>query len=378
MASERLLNAGHVCGDVRLPTDSKDSANMQPKKQHVLVLEAPRQVRLAEMPLPSPGPQDVVVKSLFSTFKHGSEMMAYFGRSPFAERTFNPHLRLFEARRQPGSFYPRPMGNMVVGTVEWAGSEVQDLERGQRVFAWAPISDVHVLPAGNVRALGDLLPQQALCIDPAVFALGGLIDGAIERSECVLVTGLGAIGLLVVQYCKSLGAKVLAASTFASRRKLAEAYDAAEIYDSGANDDLARLIKQRTGGVDAAIECSGSLANLSLAIRATRQCGRVVCIGFYGPADSSINLGEEFFHNRISLLASLPAHTWNNPVRGPSPLYAKDLQARVARDFQEAKITPCGILDPTVPFDEAHRAVRLIAEEPHRVVKVLLDHSPQH
>jgi threonine dehydrogenase-like Zn-dependent dehydrogenase len=349
---------------------------MQTGKQRVLVLEAPRQVRLAMRPLPPPGPGDVVVRSLLSTFKHGTEMMAYCGRSPFAARTFDPRLRLFEPAQQPGDFYPRPMGNMVVGTVEWAGSEAKGLEHGERVFAWAPVADVHVLAAERVRPLAGLDPPQALCIDPAHFALGAVIDGDIAASDCVLVTGLGAIGLLAVQYCRLRGARVLASSSLALRRQAAEACGAAEVYDPRAHDDLARLIKERTGGgVDAAIECSGSLDNLNLAIRSARQCGRVVCVGFYGPADSRLNLGEEFFHNRLSLLASLPAHAWGNPVRGPTPLRAKDLQAAVVRDLEAGRIAPLGILDPIVPFSEAPEAVRLIAEEPHRVVKVVLDHA---
>jgi threonine dehydrogenase-like Zn-dependent dehydrogenase len=110
-----------------------------------------------------------------------------------------------------------------------------------------------------------------------------------------------------------------------------------------------------------------------MAIRATRQCGRIVCVGFYGPG--SINLGEEFYHNRHTLLASLPALTWNNPVRGAKPLYAKDLQAMAARDFAAGKITVRGMLSPTLAFRDAVEGVRLIGEEPQRVVKVLLTHD---
>jgi len=358
---------------------AQGSEVMQPTTQRVLMLEAPRQVRFSERPLPTPGPDDVVVRSRYSTFKHGTEMLAYSGRSPFATRVFDHDLRLFESAPAPQDFYPRPLGSMVVGVVEWAGRNVPELQPdvrpGQSVYAWAPISNVHVLPAKAVCALDDLSPEQALCIDPATFALGGVIDGGIAPGETVLVTGLGAIGLLVVQYCKALGATVLAASSLACRRKLAEAYGAAEVHDPGSHEDLARLIKQRTGGVDAAIECSGSSAGLNRAIRATRQCGRVVCVGFYGSGDNAINLGEEFYHNRITLLASLPALAWNNPVRGPKPLYAKDLQAMAARDFGQKKITPDGILDPVMRFEEAEQAVKLIADEPQRVVKVLLTHA---
>lgn len=346
---------------------------MQPTKQRVLTIGAPRQAGFAEIPLPSPGPQDVIVRSLYSTLKHGTEMMAYLGRNPLAARTFNQNLRLFEAAPEPQQFYPRPMGNMVVGAIEWAGGKVRRLQQGQLVFAWAPVADVHVLPAAKVQPLGDLTPEQALCIDPASFALGGVIDGAIGQSESVLVTGLGAIGLFAIQYCAALGAKVLAASRFEQRRRLATTYGASDVDDPGTHADLARTIKERMGGVDAAIECSGSVDTLTMAIRATRQCGRVVCVGFYG--NGAINLGEEFYHNRITLLASLPAYSWNNPVRGTRPLYAKDLQEIAANDFRQGRITPLGILDPTMAFDEADRAVKLIADEPQRVVKVLLRHD---
>src|SRR5215470_14983218 len=342
---------------------------MHPSSQHVLTIEAPRQARLVDRPLARPGPGDVVVRSLYSTFKHGTEMMAYLGRTPFASRAFNSTLRLFETAPPQTSFYPRPMGSMVVGTVDWAGENADGLRPGEPVFAYAPIADVHVLSAASVKRLGNLMPEQALCIDPASFALGGVLDGAIAKAEMVLVTGLGAIGLFAIQHCAARGARVVAASSFEERRHLAQSFGASEIYDTRAESDVARTIKQRIGGVDAAIECSGSLETLTMAMRATRQCGRVVCVGFYGAG--TLNLGEEFFHNRLSLLASLPALSWNNPVRGTPPLYAKDLQEMVARDFAAGTITSRGILTPTLSFRDAEHAVTLIADEPQRVIKVL-------
>jgi len=74
-------------------------------------------------------------------------------------------------------------------------------------------------------------------------------------------------------------------------------------------------------------------------------------------------------------MASLPALAWNNPVRGTPPLYAKDLQEMVARDFAAGTITPDGILNPTLSFRDAEHAVTLIADEPQRVIKVLLRHD---
>jgi threonine dehydrogenase-like Zn-dependent dehydrogenase len=346
---------------------------MHPSSQRVLTVEAPRQARLVERPLARPGPGDVVVRSLHSTFKHGTEMMAYLGHTPFASRVFNATLRLFEPAPAQAPFYPRPMGSTVVGMVDWAGENASGLRPGEQVFAWAPIADIHVLPAVSVKRLGNLTPEQALCVDPASFALGAVLDGAITQGETVLVTGLGAIGLFVIQYCVARGARVVAASSFEERRRLAQSFGASELHDTRAESDVARTIKQRIGGVDAAIECSGSLETLTLAMRAVRQCGRIVCVGFYGAG--TLNLGEEFFHNRLTLMASLPALSWNNPVRGTPPLYAKDLQEMVARDFAAGTITPHGILNPTLSFRDAEHAVTLIADEPQRVIKVLLRHD---
>ncbi len=134
------------------------------------------------------------------------------------------------------------------------------------------------------------------------------------------------------------------------------------------------ISSRAAGGAHAAIECSGAIGTLARAIRATRQCGRVVCVGFYGPADARLDLGAEFFHNRITLIASLPALAWGNPVRSAPPLYAKDLQHQVIADFAAGTLTEGGILDPILPFEEAEHAVTLIAEAPERVVKTAIRH----
>ena len=106
-----------------------------------------------------------------------------------------------------------------------------------------------------------------------------------------------------------------------------------------------------------------------------RQCGRVVCIGFYGSDEPALSLGEEFLHNRLTLLASLPALSWNNPTRGASPKYAKDLQAAVVDDFRTRRLSSDGILYPVVPFHMAEEAPNLIAAAPERVLKVMIDHT---
>ncbi len=343
--------------------------------RNALMLGSPREVFFQEEALEELKPDRVLLRSLLSTFKHGTEMSAYYGSSPFFKKTLNPQLRVFSENSQEGegNFYPRSLGNMTVGVIEDVGNDVNSVKIGDLVFGWLPVANWHVVSSKKIQSLNGLEMEQALCIDPASFALGAVLDGNIRYGEKVLITGLGAIGLLAVQYCKLYGAQVYASSSFPLRRRLALEYGADEVFDSRKIEDLGFEIKRLTGGgVDVALECSGSYAKLHQTVRATRQCGRVVCVGFYSGGATDLNLGEEFFHNRISLLASLPALSWNNPVRGSPPLYAKDIQQLVIEDFQVKRLNVENLLQPIYSFAQADKAVEIIAKHPEDVVKVAI------
>lgn len=342
-----------------------------------LMLGSPREVFFQEETLEELKPNQVLLRSLLSTFKHGTEMSAYHGYSPFFKKTLNSQLRVFLGNSQEDNrdFYPRPLGNMTVGVIEDVGNEVQSLKIGDTVFGWLPIANRHIVSSQKIQPLDGLMNDQAMCIDPASFALGAVLDGDIRYREKVFITGLGAIGLLAVQYCKLYGAIVYASSSFPLRRQLALEYGADVVLDSRQTEDLGLEIKRLTsGGVDAAFECSGSYAKLHHAIRATRQCGRVICVGFYSGCATDLNLGEEFFHNRITLLASLPAFSWNNPVRGSPPLYAHDLQKLVIEDFKAERLNVKSLLKPIYSFTQADKAVEIIAKSPEDVIKVAIEY----
>jgi hypothetical protein len=83
-------------------------------------------------------------------------------------------------------------------------------------------------------------------------------------------------------------------------------------------------------------------------------------------------LGEEFFHNRLTLLASLPDAFWNNPVRTQPPLHAHDLKKLIIEDFKAKRLKVAGLLGPEYPFKEAVEAVAAIANHPKDVIKVAI------
>jgi threonine dehydrogenase-like Zn-dependent dehydrogenase len=345
------------------------------QRRKALILQAPGEAILQQEPLQELKPGQVLIRSLLSTFKHGTEMSAYHGSSPFLKKRLDPQWRVFLENREgmECDFYPRPLGNMTVGVLEEVGEEVRSLSVGDAVFGWLPVADWHVSSAEKVQPLDTLTPMEALVIDPAIFALGAVLDGDVRFHEKVFITGLGAIGLLAIQYCKLRGATVYAASSFPLRRQLAKNYGAEVVLDTREVDDLGLGIKRLTdGGVDVALECSGSYSELHQAIRATRQCGRVVCVGFYSGAATDLRLGEEFFHNRITLLASLPALRWNNPVRSMPLLYSDDLQRLVIDDLKRKRLKIDGLLLPTYSLSDSPNAVEAISARPQDVIKAVI------
>lgn len=346
-------------------------------KRKSLILTAPKTMCFQEDEIEELKPKEILFRSFLSAFKHGTEMRAYYGSSPFHQRSFDIDLRVFQdnPNNVASVLYPSALGNMTVGIVEQVGSEVKNFAVGDRVFGWLPVADWHVTTEEQLYLLNGLTPEQALCIDPANFSIGGVLDGDIRFREKVLVTGMGAIGLLAVQYCKLHGATVYASSSFPKRRELARKYGADVVLNWKEIPDLGLEIKRLTnGGVDAAIECSGRYSQLQFAIRATRQCGRISCVGFYSGGATQINLGEEFFHNRLTLLASLPDSYWNNPARSETPLYAKDLHQLIMEDMKAGRLNIDGLLGPVYPFSEAMQAVEKIANNSVDVIKVVISY----
>ncbi len=115
---------------------------------------------------------------------------------------------------------------------------------------------------------------------------------ALERvrvgpDETVLVTGPGAIGLLMLQVVKSTGATVLLCGVHSDQERLnlGERLGADRVVNVE-KEDLASTVMEMTRGygVDRSFECAGAEAAAGQCIRLTRKGGTLVQIGLFGRA----------------------------------------------------------------------------------------------
>jgi threonine dehydrogenase-like Zn-dependent dehydrogenase len=333
---------------------------------------------ITEFELPPLQAAEIRVRVAFAAPKHGTESQAISG-SPFQTKQWDPEMRLFLPRSEKTSpdavtppKQPRGIGNMVVGEVLEVGAEVTRFQTGDRVFGSGQISEIVQASETKFRPLSSLTPVDAVCTEPGHVAFVAVRDGNIRIGDDVAVFGLGAIGLLTVQIAKAGGARhVFAVDPLPSRREYALQHGADAAFDPRAQD-AAVAIKQATDrhGVDVAIETSGNGRALNDAIRCIRQCGTVVHVP-WGPKDGTdLKLGEEFHHNRPTLIGSQAWEGWGNPDRS-HPLWNPEraYQATIAL-FEAGRITGEGIVTPIVSFEEAPAILPTIFTDPSRSIKI--------
>lgn len=161
-----------------------------------------------------------------------------------------------------------------------------------------------------------LLPDELTYTDGAQIACGfGTVYEALDRigisgNDAVLVTGLGPVGLAALMLAKAMGAqKLVGTDTVKERCDIAKGMGLAdEVYVSDA-DALQNVMKATNNrGFERAVDCSGHTLGRQLAIRATRQWGKIAMIGEGGTVE--FNPSPDIIHDQKTIFGSWVTSTW--------------------------------------------------------------------
>ncbi len=320
------------------------------------------------------------LRSVVSGISHGTELNLYRGTSPFDNRSFDPDLRAFVAADASHASYPLELGYEMVSEVVEVGPGVEGVAAGDLVHTGTPHQDwsiaslaelddfgypLSVLPAG-----GD--PRTGLFVSLGSVALQAIHDARIKVGDAVVVSGLGVIGLLVVQLARRSGADpVIALDPLEGRRQTAEALGATLTLDPTSDPAAGAMIKRANGGhgADVAIETSGVAAGLHTAIASVAVGGRVVSVGFYQGDAIGLRLGEEWHHNRPTMVSSMGV--WGCPHRDYPAWGRQRLTDTVVRLlYGDDALDTASLLSSVVGFDDAEAAYRAIDEDGGELLKV--------
>ena len=265
-----------------------------------LLLSQYRQLQIADLPDPQPGPGEVLIR-VAACGICGSDVHGYDGSS---------------GRRIP----PIVMGHEAAGIVAALGKGVTQFSEGERVTFDSTVfcgrcppclrgeinlcdnrqvlgvscsdyrrsgafAEFVAVPARTVYRLPDSLTfPEAAMLEAVSVALHAVSLAQVASGSSALVVGAGMIGLLAAQALRVAGCRrVFVADIDDSRLALAKQIGASEAFR--ADEKLEKRLYQLTDGfgVDVAVEAVGRTESVAASIDSVRKGGSVVLVGNISP-----------------------------------------------------------------------------------------------
>lgn len=277
-------------------------------------------------------------------------------------------LTLYRGYR--GAKFPMRLGNMCVGQIIEIGAGVEGFKIGDRVAGYGGLRDTHTWRANSVRRLSArMTPKEAVCFDPAQFALSGIRDGQVRLGDRAAVFGLGAIGQMAVQMVKMSGASFVAAVDPIPRRLEVAKKTGADMVIDPTGQDVGAILKEATNGqgLDVAIETSASYEALQQAIRGLAFGGTVSVVGWAKECTGGLDFGAEAHINIPNLIF---ARACSDPNRDhPRWSFARIMDI-CWQWLSEGKFQCEDIVEPVVSFSESVQAYQEMDLHPEKSIKV--------
>lgn len=281
-----------------------------------LVARQPGELIFEELPIPVPGPYDVLTKVKFCGIC-GTDVSIYTGETGLV--------------RDGLIKYPVRPGHEWSGIVEAVGSEVTEFRPGDRVTgdtvvscgvckaclggnymkcislrcvgtinAWdGGFAEYTLFPARHIYKVPENISlEQAALIEPAAIGMNGLVKADFRSGQTVLVIGTGAIGLLAAALANASGAsKVILAGRKDNKLDIGSQMGADVLVNVTKQNLQNEVMKETDGkGVDLVIEASGAVSALKESLNLVSVDGAISLLGFYEQELDGINIDKAVFN----------------------------------------------------------------------------------
>ena len=236
--------------------------------------------------VPAPGPEEVLVRAVWSAVSRGTETLVFGGHVPVSQ------YDVMRAPFQEGDF-PGPVkyGYLSVGIVEQGPASLV----GRTVFCLYPHQTHYVVPAAAVTVVPDGVPsRRAVLAGTVETAVNALWDAAPLVGDRVAVVGAGMVGCCVARLMAQVpGAEVTLVDVDPSRGPVAKALGV----------PFARP-EDAPGARDLVVHASATSEGLQLALDLLAPDGAVVELSWYGDRPVQVALGGAFHSTRLAIRAS--------------------------------------------------------------------------
>ncbi len=271
-------------------------------------------LEIAEVPTPSPGAGQILVK------------VAACGVCHTDLHYLDHNVPTFKAP-------PMILGHEPSGTVAGLGAEVKNFKEGDRVLLPAVLTcgtcfhcrsgrenicdnmvmfgnhvdgayaEYVLAPAKDALTLPPEIPLEegSIIADAVSTPYHAVVNrGQVKAGDTVVVFGCGGVGINVVQVAAAVGASVIAVDLMPEKLELAKKLGAQAVINPKEVDRVDKAVKKLTGkGADVAFEAIGNPKTMQDAFSCIRKGGRLVVIGY---SDKSVEFPASkimFFEQEI-------------------------------------------------------------------------------
>ena len=262
--------------------------------QAVVKTKAAPGIELREVPIPAPGPGEVLVR-VEAASVCGTDLHIY-NWDPWAKGRVHPPLI-------PGHEFCGAVAGVGRGVTQVCEGDLVSAEmhvacgkclqcrtglahvcqhvRILGVDADGAFASYAIIPESNIWKLSPSIPHDyATLLDPLGNAVHTVLAGPIA-AKTVAVTGCGAIGLFSIAVAKACGAaRIYAIEINAHRRQVAAEMGADLVLDPTSDHAETRILEATGGtGVDVLLEMSGNPEAIRLGFALLRTGGRASLLG---------------------------------------------------------------------------------------------------
>ena len=317
------------------------------------VLHAPNDLRYEDVPIPEPGPGDVLVR-VTACGVCGSDLPRVLTSGTY--------------------HFPTIPGHEFGGIVASAGENVDPGVIGKRVsvIPLIPCRTCKLCEVGQFAQceqydfLGSRSDDSASMLEPISVAQHAIRLSGMKPGDNIAVFGLGAIGMFVAQWAKAFGANhVFAIDVDPQKIAIAKACGLEDaVCCSKENATDAVLTKTGGIGVDVAVEASGAVSAFSQAIDLLRTSGMLALVG--RPAGDGIipnKSYEKLLRGQLRVQGCwsfafhrFPHHDWEESMRA----------------LASKKILTTPLITHRFPLSSTYDAIQMMASRSEFVHKILI------
>mgnify|MGYP004491404651 FL=1 len=300
----------------------------------------------------------VLVKVTYSAVSPGTE---------FANLTGDKNINATCKAEDTVLVWPRGVGYSSSGVVVAVGSEVDDLQVGDRVvMRGCGHASHHVVSREGVYKI----PYDDIGLDEismaliSSFSISGVRKLRIEAGESAAVMGCGILGLFAVQFCAAMGATpVIAVDPVKEKREKALELGADYAVDPF-SDDFEKTMRSLTDGrgINAAVEVTGTGKALDQILDCMARHGRISLLGCTRNSNFTIDYYRKIHYPGIELIG---AHTGTRPDNDSRPgfwTYADDYHA-IFRLIHFGKVNYKKMISEIHPISECSQVYSRLAND---------------